>query len=328
VIVLAWICLICAAVPALLFVANFRLYLPAPRRITEAARPKISVLIPARDEEARIGQAISAVLENTGVEFELLILDDHSTDRTAEIVRAAAAADDRVRLIEAPELPSGWCGKVHACHVLAGYAGFPLLVFVDADVRLANDALLRFAAFMEEAKCDLASGVPRQLTGTWLERLLIPLIHFVLLGFLPLDRMRRSTDPALGSAIGQLIIVRSDAYEKAGGHAAIWNRIHDGLGLARAFRVAGFRTDLFDATDTATCRMYERAADVWTGLAKNATEAMATPRLIVPCSALLSSGRWRRGFCSRGVFQSDQRKLSSSLLRPLRSPLAFASLRR
>jgi hypothetical protein len=175
--------------------------------------------------------------------------------------------------------------------VLASCARFPLLVFIDADVRLAPDALGRFATFMDRAECDLASGVPRQLTGTWLERLLIPLIQFVLLGFLPLARMRQSKDPALGSAIGQLIIVRREAYEKAGGHAAIWNRIHDGLGLARAFRVAGFRTDLFDATDTANCRMYERAADVWSGLAKNATEAMATPRLILPCSALLFLGQ-------------------------------------
>jgi hypothetical protein len=103
--------------------------------------------------------------------------------------------------------------------------------------------------------------------------------------------MRRSTDPAYASAIGQLVIVRREAYEAAGGHAAIWSKVHDGLGLARLFRSCRFKTDLFDATDTATCRMYERAADVWSGLAKNATEAMATPRLILPCSALLLGAR-------------------------------------
>jgi hypothetical protein len=196
-----------------------------------------------------------------------------------------------VRLIPAPELPSGWCGKVHACDVLSTRATHPLLVFVDADVRLSPDALARFAGFIEQSGCDLASGVPRQITGTLMEKLLIPLIHFVLLGFLPFDRMRRSTDPAYASAIGQLVIARREAYEASGGHAAIWNKVHDGLGLARLFRSCGLKTDLFDATETATCRMYERSADVWSGLGKNATEAMATPRLIVPCTLLLVGGQ-------------------------------------
>ena len=97
-----------------------------------------------------------------------------------------AASDARVRLEAAPPLPAGWCGKQHACHVLAQLAKNPLLVFMDADVRLAPDALARMAGFMEENPVALASGVPRQETGTFSERLLIPLIHFILLGFLPM----------------------------------------------------------------------------------------------------------------------------------------------
>lgn len=290
-IVLALLALFCAAGPALLFIANLPLYRSAPPLAKGSPRPQISVLIPARNEAANIEAAVTSVLTQSDVELELLVLDDHSTDRTAEIVQKIASADPRLRLIAAPELPPGWCGKVHACHVLGGEAQHPLLVFLDADVRLNPGALRRFAAFTEETGCDLASGVPRQITVTALEALLIPLIHFVLLGFLPLARMRASTDPAFASAIGQLLVVRRDSYMRAGGHAAIWNRIHDGLGLARAFRTAGLRADLFDATDAATCRMYERAADVWNGLAKNATEAMATPKLIVPCTLLLLTGQ-------------------------------------
>jgi hypothetical protein len=146
-----------------------------------------------------------------------------------------------------------------------------LLVFVDADVRLSPDALARFATLMESTGMDFFSGAPRQITGTWMEKLLIPLIHFALLGFLPFRRMRATTDPACAAGIGQLVIARRSSYEKAGGHAAIWNRIHDGLGLSR--------------------RMYDRAADVWSGLAKNATEGMATPRLILPVSMLLFAGQ-------------------------------------
>lgn len=288
-IVLAVVVLLLAFFPALLFARNWSEYRPAP--VAVAQLPALSVLIPARDEERNIGDALRAILTNRGVEFEVVVLDDHSSDRTAEIVKALAAKDARVRLASAPPLPPGWCGKEHACAVLATHAQHDVWAFVDADVRLAPDALARFAAFMEASGCDLASGVPRQITGTFLEKLLIPLIHFVLLGFLPFHRMRQSTDPALASAIGQLVIVRRTAYELVGGHAAIWNKVHDGLGLARLFRQHGRKTDLFDATDTATCRMYEHAADVWSGLAKNATEAMATPRLIGPCTALLFIGQ-------------------------------------
>ena len=225
------------------------------------------------------------------MEIEVIVLDDHSADRTAAIVREIAARDPRVRLETAPPLPAGWNGKVHACSVLAGLARHPLLLFVDADVRLAPDGAARAAAFLAASGADLASGVPRQETVTFLERLLIPLIHFVLLGFLPMARMRRSLHPAYGVGCGQLFLARREAYEKAGGHAAIRASIHDGVDLPRAFRRAGLATDLFDATDIASCRMYRDAGEVWRGLGKNATQGLAAPGKIVPATVLLLAGQ-------------------------------------
>jgi glycosyltransferase involved in cell wall biosynthesis len=251
----------------------------------------VSVLIPARDEAGNIREAIEAALVNREVDLEVVVLDDHSSDDTAAIVEKIALLDARVRLERAPELPPGWCGKQHACWVLAGHAANPLLVFVDADVRLAPDSLSRFAAFVETSGADLVSGVPRQITETWLEKLLIPLIHFVLLGFLPLDRMRKDPSPAFGAGCGQLFIAKRDAYFKAEGHRAIRESMHDGITLPRAFRKAAFRTDLFDATDLATCRMYHSAREVWRGLGKNATEGLAKPQLIGPMTVLLFSGQ-------------------------------------
>jgi len=124
-----------------------------------------------------------------------------------------------------------------------------------------------------------------------LERLLLPLIHFVLLGFLPLARMRRSLHPAYGAGCGQLFLARRDAYEQAGGHTAIRTSLHDGIALPRAFRCAGLATDLFDATDVAVCRMYHNAGEVWRGLGKNATEGLASPGKIVPVTVLLLAGQ-------------------------------------
>lgn len=253
--------------------------------------PRLSVLIPARDEEAAIVPAVESILASTGVEFEILVLDDHSTDATAARVLALAARDPRVRLVEGRPLPAGWCGKQHACWQLAREARHDLLVFLDADVRLAPDALARLAAFLSEhPRVQLASGVPRQLTGTFLERLLIPLIHFVLLGYLPMARMRTCTRTGYAAGCGQLFIARRGAYFAAGGHRALRDSLHDGVKLPRAFRRAGFLTDLFDATDLATCRMYRSGGEVWRGLGKNATEGLAHPAAILPWTALLLGG--------------------------------------
>jgi Glycosyl transferase family 2 len=287
--VLAIAGVLCALLPALVFRRNLALYAPPPAPGPDG--PAISILIPARDEEAAIGGAVAAALASGGAEIEVIVLDDHSTDRTAAIVRAAATGDPRVRLETAPPLPAGWNGKQHACAVLAGLARYPLLLFVDADVRLTPEGATRAAAFLVGSGADLVSGVPRQETVTFLERLLIPLIHFVLLGFLPLARMRRSRHPAYGAGCGQLFLARREAYEKAGGHAAIRASLHDGVALPRAFRQAGLATDLFDATDVASCRMYRNALEVWRGLGKNATEGLAAPGRIVPATILLLAGQ-------------------------------------
>ncbi|MBY0395130.1 MAG: glycosyltransferase, partial [Thermoleophilia bacterium] len=276
-----------AAVPALLFLDNLRQYLPPRLPAPGAPTPSVSVLIPARNEEASIAAAVESALASEGVDLEVVVLDDHSTDATADLVRAIMARDGRVRLETAPELPPGWCGKQHACHALAGLATRPVLVFVDADVRLAPDGLARASAFLDASRADLVSGIPRQITVGWLEQLVIPLIHFVLLGFLPMRRMRAYPDPGYAAGCGQLFITRKGAYDRMGGHATIRTTLHDGIKLPRAYRAAGLATDLFDATDVARCRMYGSARDVWFGLAKNATEGLASPAMIGPATLLL-----------------------------------------
>jgi glycosyltransferase involved in cell wall biosynthesis len=278
-----------ALIPAALFLRNLALYAPLPQPGT--ARPKCSVLIPARNEEANIAAALNSILQSDGIDLEVIILDDGSTDHTADIVREFTA-DPRVRLETAEPLRTGWCGKNFACHQLAALASHPLLVFMDADVRISRpDSLARLAAFMDQSRAALVSGVPHEETRGLTEKLIIPLIHFVLLGFLPLERMRKSTDPRFAAACGQILAVRREAYDHIGGHTTIANRIHDAVALTRSFRAHGFTTDLFDATDTFHCRMYQRASEVWHGFAKNAHEGLGSPQLIVPTTLLLLLGQ-------------------------------------
>jgi hypothetical protein len=289
-VLVASVSLALAAVPALLFLVNLFVYRKTAKMHGPVA-PAVSVLIPARNEEGSIGAAVEAALASRGVTLEVVVLDDHSSDDTAAQVLAIARRDARVRLLAAPPLPPGWCGKQHACHVLAEAARHSRLCFLDADVRLAPDGLARLLAFQESSGADLVSGIPRQETGTLLERLVIPLIHFILLGFLPMIRMRRSAHPSYAAGCGQLFLARRDAYDRAGGHAGIRTTLHDGIKLPRAFRAAGRTTDLCDATDLAVCRMYRGAGELWRGLAKNAVEGLATPGMIGPATVVLLGGQ-------------------------------------
>jgi hypothetical protein len=253
--------------------------------------PAVSVLVPARNEEAAIGRLCRDVLASSGVDLELVILDDDSRDATAAIVNEIAAADPRVRLVRGQPLPAGWCGKQHACWQLSQAARHDTWVFLDVDVSPTPDAIARAVAFLETSGVALAGGFPRQLTGSVLEWLLLPLIQFILLGFLPLARARRDNSPGLAAGCGQFFVTRRADYERSGGHAAIRASLHDGIKLPRAYRRAGLKTDVFDASDIASCRMYTRSVDVWRGLGKNATEGIGSPATILPFTLLLVGGQ-------------------------------------
>jgi len=283
----SFIAVACAALPCLVFLWNFGAY-ERPRRRKQSQspdpnheRPSISLLIPARNEERSIEQTLTAALANRDVDLEVIVLDDHSTDRTAEIVRRIATDDPRVRLAASPPLPAGWCGKQHACWQLSKLASHELMVFIDADVSLSADALGRIAVFMDDRPwVELASGFPRQVTKTLSEKLVIPLITYVLLGYLPLRWSRVYTSPGFGAGCGQLFIARKASYQKVGGHGAIRTTLHDGVKLPREYRRRGMMTDLFDASDIAACRMYRSASEVWNGLAKNSVEGLGSPGAI------------------------------------------------
>jgi len=295
----AWAGLISASIPTLMFLKNRQLFLPPAAAFKQIAGlsewptenlPKISVLIPARDEANGIADAVAAALASQGVEVEVIVLDDHSSDGTGDIVAQLSHADNRLRLERGQILPSGWNGKQFACFQLAQAARYEYLAFMDADVRLTTDALAQLVAYHQASGASLLSAFPHQVTETWLEKWLIPMMHFILLGFLPIQRMRLSRQKAYAAGCGQLFVTRRNDYETAGTHQAIRGSRHDGLKLPAAYRIAGLSTDIVDGTPIASCRMYRSAAEVIRGLLKNASEGIASPQLIVPFSAILLGG--------------------------------------
>jgi cellulose synthase/poly-beta-1,6-N-acetylglucosamine synthase-like glycosyltransferase len=281
--------LVLALIPAVLTLWN--LYALREPAIDGGAVGLVSVLIPARNEAGNIETAIASVLASTNVNIDLIVLDDSSTDATAAILRAWEANDSRVRVINGATLPRGKCGKPYACQQLADTARGEILFFMDADVRLAPEAVSRIVGALLQSNAAMLSGIPKQTTATLAEKLVVPFLHLVLLGYLPIAVMRRRMEPAFGAACGQLIAVKRSAYMASGGHAAIATKVHDGIALARNFRVHGLRTDLVDVTQLATCRMYTSIREIVAGFAKNAHEGLGSPRGIVPWTLVIGGGQ-------------------------------------
>jgi hypothetical protein len=214
------------------------------------------------------------------------VYDDESTDGTGEILARLAAEDARVVVVPRRALPTGWNGKQHACFRMAehGLAYDPALewfLFTDADVRFEPDAVARALGFAQRANAALVSTVPREVTGSVGEMLLIPLIHFVLMGYLPFGRMRATLDPAASAACGQFILVSRAAYRASGGHEGFRDSMHDGVKFPRAVRRAGLRTDLYDGTESVSCHMYRGFSQTWRGFAKNAFEGLGSLGLLI-----------------------------------------------
>jgi cellulose synthase/poly-beta-1,6-N-acetylglucosamine synthase-like glycosyltransferase len=285
---LALLCLALALLPACLAAVNLGILRTPEPEVEEPGL--VSILIPARNEAAVIEGTVRAALASAGIAIEVLVGDDHSTDDTAAIVRGIAAADPRLRLVAVPDLPEGWTGKNHTCSVLAREARGGRLLFLDADVTLAPNGAAGLAAHARRSGADLVSGVPRQTMGTLGERLTVPMIDFLLIGYLPMALMRLLPDPSLGAACGQMILMRAESYAASGGHGAIRTSLHDGVRLPRLFREQNLRTDLVAGHALATCRMYRDFRQSWAGFSKNAREGMATPRALPVWTLLLFGG--------------------------------------
>jgi hypothetical protein len=237
------------------------------RRSAAAGRqPQTSLLVPARDEAERLPDALPGLLAQPAT--EILVLDDGSTDGTADVVRKAAAQDARVRLLTGQPVPPGWVGKNWACHQLAQAATGELLVFCDADVLLNPGALPAVWAEMSRQHSDVFSVFPRQLTGTLGERLLVPLIDENLLAFLP-HHLLAMPVPAAAVANGQFLAFRRGAYRAAGGHRGVAGQIVEDLALARVARRAGLRLGLALGGDLIAARMYRGYAEVVRGTGKS-----------------------------------------------------------
>jgi hypothetical protein len=299
--VLAWL------VPALGLVALALSMLNAlvwPRGRADADRAvlgRLSVCIPARNEAETIGACVDAALLLDP--FEVVVVDDGSTDGTGGILAARAALDPRLRVVRIDDaLPPGWVGKPRACDRLAREARGDSLLFLDADV-LADPSLpARVASLVHDLHADVVTAVPRQRMGTAGEHLLLPLLHVTYTSWLPLPLIWRSQDPRFLAANGQVLWVPRAVLDEVGGFAAVRSEIVDDMALCRAMKRRGRRVVFADGDAMATCRMYRSLRGVVDGFSKNLCEgtgghALGTALVValyawaflLPWAALLAS---------------------------------------
>lgn len=269
--------------------ANLR-RLRRPTAPTDAIGERVSILIPARDEEATIEATVRSALAQTGLDsFEVIVLDDGSSDATAAIVRGID--DPRLRLEQGADEPppAGWLGKPWACERLAGLATGSVLVFVDADVRLHPIAV---AACVTELRRDgfaLIAPYPQQISASPLARLVQPLMVWSWVATIPLGIAERSARPSLSAANGQLLVLDAAAYRRAGGHASVAGHVLEDIGLMRAIKVSGGTAATVDGSTLAECRMYDTDAQLIDGYAKSLWAAFGGPVGSVAVSSTLAA---------------------------------------
>ena len=232
--------------------------------------PHVSVIIPARNEARNIERCLRSVLASRYPALDVVVVDDHSTDGTGDLARAAAAGDPRVRVILPDPLPHGWFGKSWACASGAGASRGELLLFIDADTELSPDLLVRLVNARATRGADLISVGGRQELGTFWERTVQPQVFTMLLfRYGSTERVGASTRPSDKIANGQCILMRRDAYTAVGGHGAVRDKVAEDLMLAQTVFRSGRRVALVLGLDQLATRMYTSLRELIEGWRKN-----------------------------------------------------------
>lgn len=229
----------------------------------------VSILIPARNEEHRIGTLLSSINNQSYQNLEVLILDDQSTDSTFELCESYAVKDHRINVFKGKVLPEGWLGKNYACHQLAQKAKGRYLIFIDADTEI-NDGLIDNALQrMKRGKLALLSLFADQTMKTIGEKLVVPLMHFILLNLLPLRLVRMSKNPAFAAGSGQYMMFDAPLYHQLLWHAQVKDKVVEDIEIVKLIKYYRYPVESLLANGYISCRMYTGFQDAVNGFSKN-----------------------------------------------------------
>ncbi len=233
------------------------------------ANCQVSVLIPARNEAGNIGTLLEKLLIQSEWIKEVLVLNDHSTDATEQVVNSFSERNTTVKLINGKELPQGWLGKNYACHQLSEAASGDYLLFLDADVQIEKGAIAAGVERLEKYKLDLLSIFPDQIMHSFGEKLVVPLMHYLLLSLLPLKFVRTLGAPSLAAANGQYMLFRAATYKKNYFHEKVKNEVVEDVEIMKLVKTLLFKGEVLLGNRLINARMYQNGADAVNGFTKN-----------------------------------------------------------
>ncbi len=252
-------------------IANL-LFVPTPSRFKKLAdTPFISILIPARNEEQNLPKLLDSIIESAYSHFEVLVYDDESTDNTFNIIKQYQHRDTRIKPVRSEGLPEGWLGKTRACHNLARQAKGEYLLFLDADVRIGQELICKTIWYLKHKKLALLSIFPKQQMITTGEKLIVPIMNWILLTLLPLPLIRLARNPSLSAANGQFMLFDSEIYKKNLWHEQVKDTMVEDIQISRYIKQAGFKTDTIVGDNQLFCRMYKGFRDAFNGLSRSMT---------------------------------------------------------
>lgn len=282
------VALVCANVYFLATAVSNILYF---RRATMTAAvtegPCVSVIVPARNEAARIGRCVASLLAQDYVDYEVIVIDDDSHDATPEIVTEIAARDPRLRLLSAGPLPEGWLGKPHALSRGVSAARGEILILTDADTVHTPQSISWAVTNLAEHRADLLSGYLHQRCRNLGDGAVVPVLYAAMM-VLPFALLPRTRSPLFSFAIGQLVAVRREALDGIGGIESIRASIVDDMSLAARIKQCGFRNVFLDARDAASCHMYDGYRDASKGIARSVYAAIGgRPLTVAAVSAVV-----------------------------------------
>lgn len=232
--------------------------------------PLVSIIVPARNEARNIGRCVRSILATPYAPIELIVVDDHSTDGTSDVARAAGGGDARLRILASPTLPNGWFGKQWACTTGAAAASGSILLFTDADTMHAPDLLPRAVNRSRRESADMLSVAGRQEMRSFWERLLQPQVFWILIvRYGGTESVNRASRPEDVIANGQYLLIGRGAYEVAGGHASVRDKVAEDLALAQRFFRLGLRVRLVRGDDQLSTHMYGSLSELTDGWGKN-----------------------------------------------------------